>query len=43
MLGVAAAAVLYLSLITHRLQPRTLYALFALFAFVFAVPILMGG
>ena len=43
MLGVAAAAVLYLSLITHRLQPRTLYALFALFAFVFAVPILMGS
>ena len=43
MLGVAAAAVLYLSLITHRLQPRTLYALFALFAFVFAAPILMGS
>lgn len=43
MLGVAAAAVLYLSLITHRLQPRTLYALFAILAFVFAVPILMGS
>ncbi len=43
MLGVAAAAVLYLSLITHRLQPRTLYALFALLAFVFAAPILMGS
>ena len=43
MLGVAAAVVLYLSLITHRLQPRTLYALFALLAFVFAAPILMGS
>ena len=43
MLGVAAAAVLYLSLITHRLKPRTLYVLFAVLAFVFAAPILMGN
>lgn len=43
MLGVAAAAVLYLSLITHRLRRRTLYALFVVLAVAFAAPILMGN
>lgn len=45
MLGVAAAGVLYLSLIFPRLNaaPRQQYLLFALFAALAAVPVLMGS
>ena len=43
MVGVAAAVVLYISLLTHRLKPKHLYAIFAAAAFCAAVPILMGS
>lgn len=43
MLGVAAAAVLYLSLICPRLKPNYQYILFVLFAACAAVPMLMGN
>ena len=43
MLGVAAAAVLYLSLICPRLKPKYQYILFGIFALAAAVPMLMGN
>ena len=43
MLGVAAAGVLYLSLICPRLKPKYQSILFVLFALAAAVPVLMGN
>jgi hypothetical protein len=43
MIGVAAAAVLYLSLVIPGLKPRHQYILFAVLAILAAVPLLMGN
>ena len=43
MLGVAAAAALYISLVCPRLKPRYLYGIFAVFALGAALPMLMGN
>ncbi len=43
MLGIAAAVVLYLSLICPRLKPKQQYILFVVFAAAAAIPVLMGN